>query len=79
VSTSSPLILSTSAVLLTLAHAIVDPILERGRLLTLDGRSRCTKHLGLDDPTAATASPLVARISGIRAPEFPEPTLLNCC
>lgn len=57
-----------------LAHAIVDRVLERGRLLTLDGPSLRTQHLGLDDPTAATASPQVARISGIRAPEFPEPT-----
>jgi ATP-dependent DNA helicase RecQ len=35
-----------------LAHAIVDRILERGRVLTLDGRSMRTRHLGLDDPTA---------------------------
>ncbi|MEP6496066.1 MAG: IS21-like element helper ATPase IstB [bacterium] len=58
-----------------LAHAIVDRVLERGRLLTLDGPSLRTKHLGLDDPTATTPSPQVARISGIRAPEFPEPTM----
>ena len=57
-----------------LAHAIVDRVLERGRLLTLDGPSLRTKHLGLDDPTASRPSPQVARISGIRAPEFPEPT-----
>jgi DNA replication protein DnaC len=57
-----------------LAHAIVDRVLERGRLFTLDGPSHRTKHLGLDDPTAAGPSPQVARISGIRAPEFPEPT-----
>lgn len=57
-----------------LAHAIVDRVLERGRLLTLDGPSLRTKHLGLDDPTASTPSPQVARISGIHAPEFPEPT-----
>ena len=56
------------------AHAIVDRVLERGRLLTLDGPSHRTKHLGLDDPTAPTPSPQVARISGKRAPEFPEPT-----
>lgn len=59
-----------------LAHAIVDRVLERGRLLTLDGPSLRTKHLGLDDPTASRPSPQVARISGIRAPEFPEPTAL---
>src|SRR5437667_6846587 len=64
-----------------LAHAIVDRILERGRMLTLDGPSLRTQHLGLDDPTANPASTQLAslsgegaRISGIEAPEFPEPT-----
>ncbi len=64
-----------------LAHAIVDRILERGRLLTLDGPSMRTRHLGLDDPTANPASTQSAslsgdgaRISGIQRPEFPEPT-----
>ena len=57
-----------------LAHAIVDRILERGRLLTLDGPSLRTKHLGLDDPTSSEALHQPARISGIDAPEFPEPT-----
>jgi DNA replication protein DnaC len=65
-----------------LAHAIVDRILERGRMLTLDGPSMRTKHLGLDDPTAfgasnqpaRTADGEVIRISGIDLPEFPEPT-----
>jgi hypothetical protein len=40
-----------------------------------------TRHLGLDDPTANPASTQAAsvsgegaRISGIRRPEFPEPT-----
>lgn len=61
-----------------LAQAIVDRVLERGRLLTLDGPSLRTKHLGLDDPTAHTPSQDVARISGIRAPEFPEPTQRDC-
>jgi hypothetical protein len=66
-----------------LAHAIVDRILERGRLLTLDGPSMRTRHLGLDDPTANLASTQSAslsgdgaRISGIQRPEFPEPTAL---
>jgi len=67
-----------------LAHAIVDRILERGRVLTLDGPSVRTKHLGLDDPTASEASHQparipdreVIRISGIELPEFPEPTRL---
>src|SRR6266852_8956951 len=57
-----------------LAHAITDRILERGRMLTLDGPSMRTKHLGLDDPTSPEASDQPARISGIQAPEFPEPT-----
>jgi len=67
-----------------LAHAIVDRILERGRMLTLDGPSLRTKHLGLDDPTANPASIQSAslpgegaRISGIQAPEFPEPTYVD--
>src|SRR5882724_5670765 len=59
-----------------LAQAIVDRVLERGRLLRLDGPSMRTKHLGLDDPTAAEApSTQVVRISGISSSEFPEPTL----
>jgi DNA replication protein DnaC len=57
-----------------LAQAIVDRILERGRVLTLDGPSMRTKHLGLDDPTSNEASDPPARISGIKRPEFPEPT-----
>ena len=57
-----------------LALAIVDRILERGRLLSLDGPSMRTKHLGLDDPTSPEQPQEVARISGMRTPEFPEPT-----
>ena len=57
-----------------LAQAILDRILERGRLLTLDGPSMRTKHLGLDDPTSPEASDQPAGISGIQRPEFPEPT-----
>src|SRR5713226_3383433 len=61
-----------------LAHAIVDRVLERGRLLTLDGPSIRTAHLGRDDPMASEASDILvdqpARISGIHAPQFPEPT-----
>ena len=47
---------------------------ERGRVLTLDGPSLRTKHLGLDDPTSSEALHQPARISGIEAAEFPEPT-----
>jgi len=57
-----------------LAEAIVDRVLERGRLLTLDGPSMRTKHLGLDDPTTAATSTQPARVSGIDRQEFPEPT-----
>lgn len=57
-----------------LADAIVDRILERGRLLRLDGPSMRTKHLPdselrFDDHTDGGA-----RVSGKRASEFPEPT-----
>jgi DNA replication protein DnaC len=58
-----------------LAQAIVDRVLERGRLLHLDGPSIRTQHLGLDDPTAPEApSTELVRISGIPCSEFPEPT-----
>jgi hypothetical protein len=60
-----------------LAQAIVDRVLERGRVITLDGPSLRTKHLGLDDPTQADALTELARISGIPRPEFPEPTHPN--
>jgi hypothetical protein len=61
-----------------LAAAIVDRVLERGRLLKLDGPSMRTQHLGLDAPAhAAAGSPPVVRISGIPASEFPEPTPLT--
>jgi DNA replication protein DnaC len=59
-----------------LAEAIVDRVLERGRLLTLDGPSMRTKHLGLDDAQAGDSNERVndgARISGILVPKFPEP------
>jgi hypothetical protein len=38
-----------------LAQAIIDRVLARGRLLTLDGPSMRTKHLGLDESTRAEA------------------------
>ena len=58
-----------------LAEAIVDRILERGRLLRLDGPSQRTKHLpaGLltgDDDGDSFGS----RVSGRSAAEFPERT-----
>lgn len=61
-----------------LAQAIVDRVLERGRLLTLDGPSMRTRHLALDETAPPGASTQgvsdSARISGIPVPEFPEPT-----
>jgi DNA replication protein DnaC len=57
-----------------LGAAIVDRILERGRILKLDGPSHRTKHLGLDD-ASEEASTQPARVSGIHRQEFPEPTI----
>jgi hypothetical protein len=56
-----------------LAAAILDRILERGRLIHLDGPSGRTRHLNLDEVLPAAAER--ARISGIGVPEFPEPTI----
>lgn len=58
-----------------LADAIVDRILERGRLLRLDGPSIRTKHLpadelALDEQDVAGGR----RVSGKRPAKFPEPT-----
>ena len=57
-----------------LAAAILDRVLERGRLLHLDGPSGRTRHLNLEEVLPAAAER--ARISGICVPEFPEPTCL---
>jgi DNA replication protein DnaC len=58
-----------------LAQAIVDRLLERGRLLHLDGPSMRTRHLGLDAAAVVEApSDQVVRISGNYGPELPEPT-----
>jgi hypothetical protein len=59
-----------------LAQAIVDRVLERGRLIRLDGPSIRTLHLNLDEAMNAGSDPEeeVAGISGIQRPEFPEPT-----
>ena len=58
-----------------LADAIVDRILERGRLLRLDGPSVRTKHLP-DDELRIDVQDNVGggRVSGIEAAEFPERT-----
>ena len=65
-----------------LAQAIVDRVLERGRLLKLDGPSIRTRHLGLDEGSAEASNQGVtgsARISGIPVPEFPEPACAIEC
>jgi DNA replication protein DnaC len=60
-----------------LAEAIVDRILDRGRLLRLDGPSLRTKHLAgdtsLDDDQDGIGD---RRVSGTNTTEFPEPTRL---
>jgi DNA replication protein DnaC len=59
-----------------LAQAIIDRVLERGRLFRLDGPSIRTIHTNLDEALNAGSNheAEVARISGKRWPEFPEPT-----
>jgi len=58
-----------------LAEAIVDRILERGRLLRLDGPSIRTKHLPGDELVGGDQEDLGSRrFSGIDAAEFPERT-----
>jgi DNA replication protein DnaC len=55
-----------------LAAAILDRVLERGRLITLDGPSGRTKHLDLEGALPQTDEAL--RISGKDRSDFPEPT-----
>src|SRR3954463_3335179 len=59
-----------------LAQAIIDRVLERGRLLRLDGPSIRTLHVNLDEALneGSDQDHDLARISGIQRPEFPEPT-----
>jgi hypothetical protein len=61
-----------------LAQAIIDRVLERGRLLRLDGPSVRTLHVNLDDAMkeASDQDADLVRISGKSRSEFPEPTLL---
>ncbi len=54
-----------------LAAAILDRVLERGRLIQLEGSSGRTPHLQLEDPLQSSTES--ARISGIGLPQFPEP------
>ena len=60
-----------------LAQAIIDRVLERGRLVRLDGPSLRTLHVNLDDTMnqGSDQDTKVARVSGISWPEFPEPQL----
>ena len=57
-----------------LAEAIVDRVLENGRLLLLDGPSYRTRHLDLPAQDAHDVVNQPARISGNQPAEFPEPT-----
>src|SRR5437764_14943750 len=59
-----------------LAQAIIDRVLERGRLLRLDGPSVRTLHVNLDEAMKEDSDQEtdLVRISGKRRSEFPEPT-----
>ena len=62
-----------------LAEAIVDRILDRGRLLRLDGPSLRTKHLAGDASLNEDQDePGDRRVSGTNTAEFPEPTWDGC-
>ena len=56
-----------------LAEAILDRVLERGRLVELRGASYRTRHIKSTDHRGSP--PEVARISGNQGPDFPEPTV----
>jgi DNA replication protein DnaC len=56
-----------------LAEAILDRILERGRMLELRGPSFRTRHLQQENQRRSPGE-LPARISGNHRPNFPEPT-----
>ena len=55
-----------------LAEAILDRVLERGRLVELRGASYRTRHIKSTDHRSSPSE--VARISGNQRPDFPEPT-----
>src|SRR5438270_8288459 len=59
-----------------LAQAIIDRVLERGRLLRLDGPSVRTLHVNLDEAMKEDSDQQadLVRISGKHRSEFPEPT-----
>lgn len=56
-----------------LAEAIVDRILERGRVVRLDGPSGRTRHLG-EQELDSEDDDQPGRVSGTDLAEFPEPT-----
>jgi hypothetical protein len=62
-----------------LAQAIIDRVLERGRLLRLDGPSVRTLHVNLDEAMKeGSDQPAdLVRISGKHRSEFPEPTIIS--
>lgn len=59
-----------------LAQAIIDRVLERGRLLRLDGPFVRTLHVNLDEAMKEESDQQtdLVRISGKSRSEFPEPT-----
>lgn len=57
-----------------LAAAIVDRLLERGRIIPLDGPSMRSRHLEVDPQTASMLPQQPDKVSGIDRTEFPEPT-----
>ena len=58
-----------------LAEAILDRVLERGRLIELSGRSYRTRHVDqLKADVESGSLERGARITGKKGPEFPEPT-----
>jgi DNA replication protein DnaC len=62
-----------------LAQAIIDRVLERGRLLRLDGPSVRTLHVNLDDAMKEESDQQadLVRLSGKSRSKFPEPTSLE--
>lgn len=61
-----------------LAQAIIDRVLERGRILELDGPSGRTRHLPLDLDAGQAAEEEPARVSGTAPAKFPEPARVAC-
>lgn len=60
-----------------LAAAIIDRILEHGRLIKLDGPSMRTRHIQVDDQPPAESRGEGAIFSGIKQADFPEPTTVT--